>query len=946
MTPEQIDRVFGRGRLKMVTGEHVEVFREAVAPGERRRYTKRFLNTREGDFGQWTEREWRILARLIGHGITCVPEVVQFDRGRIGGMRIVQTYDAGVTVDQWATLLPVIRDDRVHRHVFEDCAHWWALAHHCLRALDEIHRLELVHLDVKGDNVCIPYAPANFDPETPDPELKPVFAHFALIDFAFALVSKESLTTPLPIGWQKEYDYQSPRLLAALERGREGDLQPTRELDWRCDMYSLAAMLKRYLPDAVEPVARGAGWTAERYDAAKSLILRIREAHDTDPALPRPHAELIEATGARLDEGELSSSLERGWSLARELNGSAAYGAPLTPVTQVAPVTRIATPIQVTRSGRTAVTVIAPPVIASPVIAEAPRIVAATQPAGRVAPPRRARALVAAFPVGALVAIGATLWYANEDASKDAVEKLVAPVRGATESAIDTATRLAHRDARRVAAADERSASPVPVAQASAAPPRQANASATQNAAAESARRDARQDRATAPSHVLPDSSALSTAAPLVPAPTVPAQERAAARPPSYRGSMKSPEKPLKSNPRMSASATSARVAASVQPAPRPHAPWASLQPPSWVTSRAHSPGYPPGYKAPEHEAPIAMPSLASKETLSEPQAATQIAPAAAAPIVRAAAQVAAAEPATEPTHKTQPASQISANEERRPDPLSLFDRSWLASRSAAPVEDRSVLPGRPAEASVRSSADPPPGDRTAEAQRMLSDAVPRVARQGETEVSRVLLIAASAYRPAQDKSLADAARLARIRDETVLSSRSSAPEEARRLHGQARSALASNRNVRRALDLELRAFAADPRDPEIAGGLAALYLKDTPSQPERARQLALVALTARSPTFATTRLEDWQTFAVASALSGHEADARNALYVTLALSANIERICVYGWDTLSSYGEPMRRPVEALLYRVHMRGRSVDSPWCAWPPDWSAPPRLAGELH
>ena len=31
MTPEQIDRVFGRGRLKMVTGEHVEVFREAVA---------------------------------------------------------------------------------------------------------------------------------------------------------------------------------------------------------------------------------------------------------------------------------------------------------------------------------------------------------------------------------------------------------------------------------------------------------------------------------------------------------------------------------------------------------------------------------------------------------------------------------------------------------------------------------------------------------------------------------------------------------------------------------------------------------------------------------------------------------------------------------------------------------------------------------------------------
>src|SRR6202790_4973809 len=109
MTPEQIERVFGLGRLKMATGEHVEVFREAVAPGERRSYTKRFLATSDADFGQWTEREWRILARLIGHGIRCVPDVVQFDGGAMGGTRLVQTYDAGATVDQWATLLPVSR---------------------------------------------------------------------------------------------------------------------------------------------------------------------------------------------------------------------------------------------------------------------------------------------------------------------------------------------------------------------------------------------------------------------------------------------------------------------------------------------------------------------------------------------------------------------------------------------------------------------------------------------------------------------------------------------------------------------------------------------------------------------------------------------------------------------------------------------------------------------
>ena len=53
---------------------------------------------------------------------------------------LVQTYDAGVTVDQWATLLPVsARRRRAAHSVFEDCAHWWALAHHCLARSNAIH---------------------------------------------------------------------------------------------------------------------------------------------------------------------------------------------------------------------------------------------------------------------------------------------------------------------------------------------------------------------------------------------------------------------------------------------------------------------------------------------------------------------------------------------------------------------------------------------------------------------------------------------------------------------------------------------------------------------------------------------------------------------------------------------------------------------------------------
>src|SRR4030095_10389428 len=152
--------------------------------------------------------------------------------------------------------------------------------------------------DIKGDNVCIPVAPPNFDPDARDARLYPRFPELALIDFAFALVSRESLTTALPIGWQTDYDYQSPRLLSALEAGRRGNLQPTRELDWRCDMYSLAAMLKRYLPreDAMLESGLANGWSLSRADAAKELVLALRDAHDRETPLRRPHEELMQLT--------------------------------------------------------------------------------------------------------------------------------------------------------------------------------------------------------------------------------------------------------------------------------------------------------------------------------------------------------------------------------------------------------------------------------------------------------------------------------------------------------------------------------------------------------------------------------------------------------------------------------------------------------------------------
>ena len=975
MTPEQIERVFGRSRLKMVTGEHVEVFREAVAPGERRRYTKRFLNTREGDFGQWTEREWRILARLFGHGVTCVPEVVQFDRGFVGGARIVQTYDAGVTVDQWATMLPVARDGRMHRHVFEDCAHWWALAHSCLSALDEIHGLEVVHLDVKGDNVCIPYAPANFDPHSGEPGLRPLFAQFALIDFAFALVSRESLTMPLPIGWQKEYDYQSPRLLAALEAGRSGDLKRTRELDWRCDMYSFAAMLKRYLPDARDDRLGATGWTPARYDTAKALILSIREVHDAELTQRRPHAALMEITGAQLRESELVHSLERGWALAQAAEAAPVSASPLTPVTQLAPVTRVATPIQVTRSSRTAVTVIAPIVPTAPTAITLPAVLhAPTSIAPPASAPQRkksglaARAVLATLTLAAMVGAGA-LFYRIErpGASADEQQAMPAPLDATARSAEPPAVGNSAPATARPIEAPRQEARSVsqPIAPT---PPKS-------SAPSDAAREAPRETLAAVPSApVAPTPSGTKAAHPLPP-PASLSPPVAMTTPQRVPPTFPNAQAPASESARLSRASSHGKPAtppSTVAPATdratmpqRSYAPWASLQPPAWVKSRNHSPGDPPGYKA-QQEVQLAAAADAAKRVeapAQEPvapgvQLATANVPAtrpSAAATVQgwqspAGGSAASVETARAPPQAT---SQSTAGEERLASANPASARSLFASRSVAPVEDHSpnlsstlaaVMSAAVATLSraIKPAEERHADDAATQAHRVLADAVPR----GEAEVSRVLLIAASAYRPEQDKALADAARTTRIRDDAALPSvRAGASVEARRLHNQARAMFASGRNAHEALDVQLRAFSADPRDPEIAGYLAVLYLKTTPPQPDLARRVALMALTARSSQFATTRLEDWQTFAVASALAGREIDARNALFVTLALSNNVERTCVAGWNALANYGDRLRGPLDAMLYRVYVRGHSVDSPWCAYPPDFSAPPRLAGEL-
>ncbi len=909
MTPADIDRVFGRGRLRMVTGDHVEVFREASLPGERRCYTKRFLATPEGDFREWTEREWRILARLVGHGIKPVPDVVQFDRGAPDRAALVQTYDAGVTVDHWATLLPLERDGVLLRNVFEECAHWWALARASLTALDAIHELRLVHLDLKADNVCIPVGPIDFDPLAGARALHPRFDDITLIDFAFSLVSGERLQSALPIAAQPDYDYQSPRLLHALDAGRDGDLAPTRQLDWRCDLFSLAAMLWRYLPDLDGAADRA--WTRPRHASARAFVRRLIEVHDGALPPTRPHAELIAIAAEPLAQPDLRRSLQRGWTLAIDAN-AAARAAP-TPVTRIAlPLVApaaIATPLAPPASG-------ALPAFEHAAMhverSDVDRMTLARQERGR----RHARRLWWAGGLATTALAGAAVlgpaWLTSRDEPSTVASHRLADAptaRAATADALGSALPAPPATAFPGTAP---SSSTAPVSAASSAAPRTVAA-----APASGPNTAPLATPATAPAPPAAWRLAATRArAPL--ATPGPRTTVAAARPALARGA---------AAPRDSPAASVAR------PVPRavavvPASPARAMAFPSRETNLALARARAARAQLAQTQAvaarsPAPVPVVAPTQARMPPPvtpagdnaypwavAGKTPANGTAVPVRITASSGGPVPPAPAPSNGVPTAAGKGA------DPGTTSVVAAAATGSASPdmrsVDGVEVMP-----------------DFSARASDLMANHVPRLAQRAERLVARVLFVASRSDDVIGDSAILDsAAALASPAVDPVWGMALS-PREARQLNDAARSEYARRGATAQALALQVRAFGADPLDPQIAGDLAFLLLRQRPAQPEAARRLALHALTLHGTGYPQGRIEDWATLAIASALVGRERDASNAFLVSVTLASNLERHCRAALDAYAIYGERLRAPVETMLASISASRRAPQAPSC-----------------
>jgi hypothetical protein len=246
---DHLDLMFGVGRRRMMTGDHVEVWREAPTEKDRLPYfRKRFVAQRGPGAIDWNLREALLILTLDELGSAHLQQFDSTSHTQDRTQRDLRTRHAGPSLQNWLDL-PVTRADRRVAHVFHDCAHWFALARYGLAALRDINDAGVLHLDVKPDNICIPTEPPIYGPRSGS-ALRVDLPRLRLIDFAFSLwENKLPLGRALGMGIYEATEYQSRQLRNAIVAGEGGDLEPTGMLDWRADLYGLGWTLGFILDD-------------------------------------------------------------------------------------------------------------------------------------------------------------------------------------------------------------------------------------------------------------------------------------------------------------------------------------------------------------------------------------------------------------------------------------------------------------------------------------------------------------------------------------------------------------------------------------------------------------------------------------------------------------------------------------------------------------------------
>jgi hypothetical protein len=224
--------------------------------------------------------------------------------------------------------------------------------------------------------------------------------------------------------------------------------------------------------------------------------------------------------------------------------------------------------------------------------------------------------------------------------------------------------------------------------------------------------------------------------------------------------------------------------------------------------------------------------------------------------------------------------------------------------------------------------------DLVGRANDVMTNHVPRLAQEAQRSVARVLYAAGRSEHIRDDDDVrASAAAVARSAGDP-LGGMTLLPRDAQQLNDQARAEYARRGGTSDVLMLQVRAFGANPMDAEVAGNLAFLLLRQRPAQAEAARQLALHALTLRTP---PGRCADRRLGDVRDREAPHRPRARCAQRAPRHARARTQpRPPVQGGARCRrALWRAAARSVEAMLQSAHSSRAGQQSAFCEWPPHW-----------
>lgn len=225
--------------------EHVWVRREALEDGGYQ-YVKRWKRQGMPWAEYWPVREHSLLVRLREEEIRHVVEVIGIDVR----LNEVRTRDAGISLDRLDHRVQVKGEKAPHPHPFFDIAELLKLMRWALVALDEVHRVGLVHCDLSPGNICVPLADSGGGWNYLD------YSRLTLIDFAFSLHRALPLKYPLPQDTtDPDLFYLPPFFRAAIARDQQAGrpVHGQRGMAPGIDLYSLGMITQVWYRAGVRP---------------------------------------------------------------------------------------------------------------------------------------------------------------------------------------------------------------------------------------------------------------------------------------------------------------------------------------------------------------------------------------------------------------------------------------------------------------------------------------------------------------------------------------------------------------------------------------------------------------------------------------------------------------------------------------------------------------------